>query len=130
METKKFDPIVNQGQSNYNCPPMPPPCPHPLPPPTPCPYPHGKIFQGCLAYINSDIDIRAKQLFAKLKQYIYSIVGKYNGPWDEIKIRDVNHPENVYSVFIEDGNLRSKLIEGSEEEENTESSDTSELIGG
>ena len=105
METKKFKPVVNSG---HCCPPRPPPCPHPLPPPGPCPAPHGHIFQGCVAYINSYIDIRMRQLYLKIKKIINKIAGQYFGPWDYIILRDASHPENTYKVYIDEGCLRSK----------------------
>ena len=104
------------------CPPPPPPCPHPhpLPPPVPCPHPHGKIFQGCVTYINSYIDIRAKQLYAKIKDYVKKIASKYNGPWDHIILRDVNHPENEYKVYVKDGNLFSdKIVDEETDQQNS-----------
>ena len=73
---------------------------------------HGHIFQGCIAYINSYIDIRAKQLYAKIKEYVYKVAGKYNGPWDNIVLSDVNDPDSKYRVYVKDGNLMSdKLVE-------------------
>ena len=112
METKrKFEPIVNQGK--VQCPP--PPCPHPLPPPGPCPHPHGQIFQGCIAYINSYIDVRMRQLYIKLKDLIHKIAGKYHGPWDYILLRDTNHPDDIYKVYITEGNLRSNIFNQSRE---------------
>lgn len=114
METKrKFEPIVNQGK--VQCPPPPPPCPHPLPPPGPCPHPHGQIFQGCIAYINSYIDVRMRQLYIKLKDLIHKIAGKYHGPWDYILLRDTDHPDDIYKVYITEGNLRSNIFNQSRE---------------
>ena len=114
METKrKFEPIVNQGK--VQCPQPPPPCPHPLPPPGPCPHPHGQIFQGCIAYINSYIDVRMRQLYIKLKELIHKIAGKYHGPWDYILLRDTNHPDDIYKVYITEGNLRSNIFSQSRE---------------
>lgn len=115
METKKFEPIVNQGQGMFCPPPAPPPCPHPLPPPGPCPAPHGQIFQGCIAYINSYIDVRMRQLYIKLKETIRKIAENCFGPWNYIILRDINHPENRYKVYISDGNLCSKPLESSDE---------------
>ena len=116
METKKFNPIVNQGQST-SCPPMPPPGPHPVPPPGPCPHPHGQIFQGCVAYINSYIDVRMRQLFIKLKKLVQTIAEKFCGPWDYIILRDTNHPDNTYKVYVTDGNVMSQPYKLEEKDE-------------
>ena len=67
------------------------------------------MFQGCIAYINSYIDIRMRQLYVKLQALINKIAGKYFGPWDHVLLRDTEHPENIYKVYITEGNLRSNL---------------------
>ena len=84
-------------------------------PTEPCPHGHGHIFQGCIAYINSYIEVRMKQLYAKLKQYISKVAGKYNGPFDEIVLTDVNDPTKKYKVFVRDGSLSSAPLDDEEE---------------
>ena len=85
--------------------------------------PHGRsghIFQGCIAYINSYIDIRAKQLYAKIKEYVLKVVGKYNGPWSHIVLTDENSPDTKYRVFIKDGSLRSREMQEYEDNHETD----------
>ena len=59
LKEKKFGYVVQ---------PPPCPCPHPHPfPPPPGPIPPGMTVQDWLTYINSYIDLRARQLYDKLK---------------------------------------------------------------
>ncbi len=108
MKSKKFNPIVNQKQDATSCSPMPSPCR-----PTPCPAPHGHIFQGCIAYINSYIDVRMRQLYIKLKNMLQKW-GQAGGisqiPLDYILLRDTSNSEHIYKVYITDGCLRSNPI--------------------
>ena len=53
------------------------------------------------------------------------IAGKYNGPWDHIILRDVNHPENEYKVFVKDEHLTTDGYEAPIEGEDGET-DTAE----
>ena len=85
-----------------------------------CPHGHGHIFQGCIAYINSYIDIRAKQLYAKIKEYVYKVAGKYNGPWSHIVLTDENSPDTKYRVFVKDGSLRSREMQEYEDNHETD----------
>ena len=68
-----------------------------------------------MSYINSYIDIRAKQLYAKLKDFVYKIVGKYNGPWDYIVLRDINNLEMLYKIYIKEGGLHSKSMDDTQD---------------
>ena len=92
-------------------PPCPPPCPipgpHPLPPP--CPHSHGKIFQGCIAYINAYIDVRVRQLYQLLKGIIQKISSQYCGPWNYIILRD-SKDGSLHRVQVIDGILHSEPI--------------------
>lgn len=111
METnRKFEPIVNQGWTDISSETN---CPHPLPPPGPCPHPHGQMFQGCIAYINSYIDVRMRQLYIKLKNMLQKW-GQTGGisqvPLDYILLRDTSNPEHIYKVCVTDGCLRSNPI--------------------
>ena len=59
LKEKKFGYVVQ---------PPPCPCPHPHPfPPPPGPIPPGMTVQDWMTYINSYIDLRARQLYDKLK---------------------------------------------------------------
>lgn len=91
-------------------PPCPPPCPipGPNPIPPPCPHSHGKIFQGCMAYINAYIDVRVRQLYTMLKGIIQKI-SKYFGPWDYIILRDIGDgEESLHKVYVVNGILYSE----------------------
>ena len=56
-----------------------------------------------------------RQLYIKLKELIHKIAGKYHGPWDYILLRDTNHPDDIYKVYITEGNLRSNIFSQSRE---------------
>ena len=72
-----------------------------------CPHQHGHIFQGCMAYINAYIDIRMKQLYAKLKELIDAIRNDNNGPWNYIILKDITNTRKQYKVFIKNAILHS-----------------------
>ena len=58
LTEKKFGPVI------------PPPRPHPVPFPPAMPIPPGMTMQDWMSYINSYIDVRARQLYDKLKSLI------------------------------------------------------------
>lgn len=71
------------------------------------------MFQGCIAYINSYIDVRMRQLYIKLKNMLQKW-GQTGGisqvPLDYILLRDTSNPEHIYKVYVTDGCLRSNPI--------------------
>ena len=69
-----------------------------------------------------------RQLYIKLKDYIYKIAGKYFGPWDYIILKDINHPENEYKVFVKDERLTTDGYETPIEEESSETDTTKERL--
>ncbi len=80
-------------------PPPHPPCPHPPHPPHHC-IPAGMTVRDWINYINSYIDVRARQLYDKLKD---KDVVK-----DFILLKD-QKDDKVYEVYIYDGALHSRL---------------------
>ena len=90
LKEKKFGYVVEQ-----------PSCPHhpPFPPP-PGPIPPGMTVADWTNYINSYIDVRARQLYDKLKD---KDVVK-----DFILLKD-QKDDKVYEVYIYDGALHSRL---------------------
>ena len=98
---KKFGYVVNPPKPP--CPPIPPPFPpRPLPP-----IPPGMNVRDWLAYINSYVDVRARQLYDKLKKLISDIGTKDNVPRDAIFLRDVSTSQ-VYKVYMQNGVLVSR----------------------
>lgn len=101
LKEKKFGYVVEQ-----------PSCPHhpPFPPP-PGPIPPGMTVADWTNYINSYIDVRARQLYEKLKKLISegSVPGEgeTSEPKTYILLKDINNPNDIYKVYIQDGNLCS-----------------------
>ena len=108
---------------------QPPSCPHhhPVPPFPPPPFliPPGMTVADWTNYINSYVDVRARQLYEKLKKIIPEGGGSSGGVNNYILLRDVSKPNDVYEVYIQDGNLQSQLHVGSNSQQS--SNDTEQL---
>ena len=52
-----------------------------------------------------------RQLYAKFKDLINNINGKFNGPWDSVILEDTKHPHTYYRVYIKNGNLFSDFAD-------------------
>lgn len=81
LKEKKFGYVVQ--------PPPPPPCPLPhFPIKAPFPIPPGMNVQDWTLYINSYIDVRARQLYDKLKKLMQQQQTADNVPHDAVFFRD------------------------------------------
>lgn len=105
LKEKKFGYVV-----------QPPPCPHvyPVKPPLPPgPVPPGMTVQDWTTYINSYIDLRARQLYDKLKDLYSSsggvIVDNTERAHQYILLKDENG--DTHKVTIRNGVLQSSLVE-------------------
>ena len=101
MTEKKFGYVVNPPK-----PPMPPCPPPPYPPPPPMP--PGFSVRDWLAYINSYVDVRARQLYDKLKKLVL------DGDWkDKVVKKSIFLSDttdgNVYKVYMQNGTLMSRV---------------------
>jgi hypothetical protein len=104
LKEKKFGYVVH--------PPYHPPCP---PPPPPCP--PGMSMTDWIAYINSYIDVRARQLYDKLKDlYTGGSISEdairdalNDHIFDKIRVRGGSSNDTVYVVDLDDeGCITSK----------------------
>ena len=107
MTEKKFGYVVNPPK-----PPM-PPCPPPPPVRPLPPIPPGFAVRDWLAYINSYVDVRARQLYDKLKKLISDIDKKDNVARDAIFLRDTT-TQIVYKVYMENGIMKSRVAQSGE----------------
>ena len=80
-----------------------PPHHHCIPPCPPGPIPQGMTVKDWTEYINSYIDVRARQIYDKLKNQLPS-GGGGSGPYNEIELRDIETGE-IYKLYISDGTL-------------------------
>ena len=85
-----------------NLPPYPPCRPYP-PPPPPGPIPPGLTVQDWMMYINSYIDVRARQLYDKLKE-LYS--KQDEKAKDYVLLKDVE-TEKIYKVYVKNAELET-----------------------
>ena len=89
-----------------NLPPYPPCRPYP-PPPPPNPIPPGLTVQDWMMYINSYIDVRARQLYDKLRDLYTKQDEKAK---DYVLLKGVDDGK-TYKVYIEEGELQSEEYE-------------------
>jgi len=102
LTEKKFGYVVN---SPHHC--------HPPCPPPPRPIPPSMTVKDWMEYINSYIDVRARQIYDKLKKLIPG-GGSSSEVWpkDFILLRDIS-TNQVYEVYMENGSLSSRPHQGS-----------------
>ena len=102
LKEKKFGFVVH--------PPHPMPCnPYPFPCPVPGPIPPGIHTQDWLSYINSYIDVRARQMYEKLKEQLNkpSTPPSVDNPIRDYVLLKEKYTNKVYMVWIEDGVLHT-----------------------
>lgn len=69
-------------------------------------------------------------MYSKLKNYMGTIVGKYNGPWKFIILTDESNPNKQHKISVKNDVLRSSLYgeNGSDGETTTSTSERIEQI--
>ena len=85
-------------------PPCPPCPPHPLPPFPPGPIPPGMTVHDWVQYINNYVDVRARQIYNKLKDELD--IGSTEKVHNKLLLKDINNGK-TYEVFMKDGILCS-----------------------